>query len=95
VRELARRFGPERIILFGSHADGTATPDSDVDLLVIMDFEGRAAEQAARMDAALDRDFPLDLLVRRPREVQAAPAAGDPFLREIVEKGVVLHARPE
>jgi predicted nucleotidyltransferase len=34
VDEIARQFHPERIILFGSCAYGTPTPDSDVDLMV-------------------------------------------------------------
>ena len=37
VRRLARRFKPEQIILFGSHARGEAGPDSDVDFLVDME----------------------------------------------------------
>lgn len=32
----ARDFDPLRIILFGSHARGDATPDSDIDLLVVL-----------------------------------------------------------
>jgi len=35
VRRIVRRFAPEKIILFGSHARGTAGPDSDVDLLIV------------------------------------------------------------
>ena len=38
--QISRDFRPERIILFGSHAYGSPTPDSDVDLLVVMPFEG-------------------------------------------------------
>ena len=34
VARIVRRFHPDRVILFGSHARGTAGPDSDVDLLV-------------------------------------------------------------
>jgi predicted nucleotidyltransferase len=40
-RRVAEEFSPEKIILFGSHAYGTPTEDSDVDLLVILPFEGR------------------------------------------------------
>src|SRR5204863_6693690 len=36
VRRIADRFQPERIILFGSQARGTARPDSDVDLLIVL-----------------------------------------------------------
>lgn len=93
VEEVARQFVPERIILFGSYAEGGATPDSDMDLLVVMEFEGRARDQAARIGAFMRRDFPLDLLVRRPEDLRCAIESGDPFFREIVEKGEVLYAR--
>ncbi len=95
VSGIAQRFTPERIILFGSYADGTATRESDVDLLVVMRFEGRARDQAARIDGELERSFPLDLLVRRPEDVERALEMGDPFMTEIVQKGEVLYARPE
>ena len=36
ARQVAERFEPERIILFGSHAYGTPHAASDVDILVIM-----------------------------------------------------------
>ena len=38
---IIRDFQPERIILFGSYASGNPTPDSDVDLLVVLNFEGK------------------------------------------------------
>jgi len=37
VRQIAEKFQPEKIILFGSYAHGEPRPESDVDLLVIMD----------------------------------------------------------
>ena len=39
---IAAEFEPERILLFGSYAWGAPSPDSDVDLLVILPFEGKA-----------------------------------------------------
>ena len=44
--------------------------DSDVDLLVVMEFEGRPQEQAFEIRRALPRSFPLDLLLRRPEEIR-------------------------
>jgi predicted nucleotidyltransferase len=35
VRDIARGFEPDKIILFGSHARGDARPGSDIDLLVL------------------------------------------------------------
>jgi len=70
VGRLVRKFDPERVILFGSRAWGTPTPDSDVDLLVVMEFDGRPVEMAVRIGAECDDRFPVDLIVRRPAEVQ-------------------------
>lgn len=40
IVRLVRAFAPERIILFGSRAKGSASPDSDADLLVVADLAG-------------------------------------------------------
>ena len=89
--EIARRFKPEQIILFGSHAYGKPTPDSDVDLLVVMPCKRRPLDHALEIRLAVKAGFPLDLIVRTPAEVRRRLAWGDFFLREVTEKGTVLH----
>jgi predicted nucleotidyltransferase len=89
---IARQFAPERIILFGSHAYGTPSQDSDVDLLVVMAYEGHSALKAAEILRAIEPRIPVDLLVRTPDEVRQRLAWNDYFLREVVEKGKVLYA---
>jgi predicted nucleotidyltransferase len=91
ANEVARRFKPARIILFGSYAYGKPSPDSDVDLLVIMPCKGRSLDAALDVRRAVDAGFPLDLLVRTPAEVRKRLSLGDFFLREIVDKGIVLY----
>lgn len=91
VDEVVRHFQPERVVLFGSHAYGRPHPDSDVDLLVIMRHKGSGAVQAARIRQRVRSAFPLDLLVRTPREIRQRVRMGDGFIREILEKGQVLH----
>ena len=91
AEQIAAHFHPERIILFGSHARNSADEGSDVDLLVLMDFEGSPQEQAYRIRKALPRPFPLDLLVRRPTEAARRIRMGDYFLREVFEQGRTLH----
>ena len=93
VHALVERFKPERVILFGSHARGGADPQSDVDILVLMDFEGRPFEQAFNIRSQIARSFALDLLVRRPAEVRRRIEMGDSFLREVLEKGKILYER--
>ncbi|MBI5031516.1 MAG: nucleotidyltransferase domain-containing protein [Chloroflexi bacterium] len=93
VKQIAAQFNPEKIILFGSYAYGKPKPESDVDLLVVMDTPLRPSEQAAQIVRAIDYHFGMDLLVRRPRQIQERVALGDSFLREITEKGKVVYAR--
>lgn len=91
AREIAERFRPDRIILFGSYASGTSTPDSDVDLLVIMPTRNQL-EQAVRIDEAIeDRGFALDLIVRTPKTLKTRLRCGDYFLQDIVARGQVLY----
>ena len=47
-RRIAERFHPERIVLFGSYAEGQPTEDSDVDLLVVMPTKGSPVDQIGR-----------------------------------------------
>jgi len=89
--QISRDFRPERIILFGSHAYGSPTPDSDVDLLVVMPFEGRHTQQAIRILNKLNALTPIDLLVRTPEQVRERLAMGDFFMHEILEQGKVMY----
>ena len=94
VGRLAREFRPQRIVLFGSHARGQARKNSDVDLLVVLPFRGRSARKSADIQMRLRPTFPLDLLVRTPAQIRRRLAQGDSFLREVMEKGRILHEAP-
>jgi predicted nucleotidyltransferase len=91
ARQVAKQFHPHKIILFGSYAYGKPTEDSDVDLLIIMPFDGRGAYKSAEIATAIRPPFPADLLVRTPEQVKARVEVGDNFMREIVEKGKVIY----
>ena len=91
VDQVVQRFHPRKVILFGSHAYGRPTEDSDVDLMVIMPHRGPGARAATRIRLACPRSFPMDLVVRTPAEVRRRVRMGDPFLREVTSKGIVLH----
>jgi len=89
--EIVRRFQPERIILFGSYAYGTPNEDSDVDLLVVLPFEGRTAKQAIAIRSAVYAGFPMDLIPITPDRLKHRLEIEDFFLREVVQKGTVLY----
>jgi predicted nucleotidyltransferase len=88
---IAQEFKPEKIILFGSHAYGQPTPDSDLDLLVVMQFEGDPLEQAVAILNRLNVLVPIDLLVRTPEQIQQRLAMGDRFMGDIIERGQVMY----
>jgi len=79
-RVLAREFQPEKIILFGSYATGSATPDSDVDLIVILPFKGNTTDQVVEILGRAEAPFPMDLLVWKPSRMQR----GDSFTQSVL-----------
>lgn len=95
IRRLADRiadqFRPERVVLFGSYAHGKPTEDSDVDLLVVLDHDGRSTDKAAEIRLACHGGFPLDLLVYSPARLKARLDLGDAFLRDVIDKGTALY----
>jgi predicted nucleotidyltransferase len=98
VESIVSKLKPEKIILFGSYAYGKPTHDSDVDLLVIM--KTRKKRQVDRYLAVSrllhPRQFPVDIIVKTPKEIQDALKGGVSngfFIREILERGKVLYDR--
>jgi uncharacterized protein len=91
-RSVAAQFRPDRIILFGSYAYGKPCEDSDVDLLVVLSHDGLAARKASEIRLALPSDVPVDVIVRSPEKVRERLRMNDFFVREIMEKGLVLYA---
>jgi len=89
--EIVRWFRPERIILFGSYAYGDPSPDSDVDVLVVMRFEGSSREQATKIRSRIETPIALDLIVRTPEQISERLAMGDFFINEITTQGKVLY----
>ena len=92
-QRIAQKFAPDRIILFGSYAYGTPNEESDVDLLVVLAFQGKPYRKAAEITAAVHAGFPLDILARRPDDVERRYREADPLVREALDRGRVLYER--
>ncbi len=93
VQVIVKKFRPCKVILFGSHAKGTAGSDSDVDLLVVVDTEQSTWDFAVKISLALKHSFPMDIIVRTPEEIAKRLKMGDFFMKDIVENGKVLYER--
>jgi predicted nucleotidyltransferase len=88
---IAREFQPELIILFGSYAYGTPRDDSDIDILVVLPFEGKPTHKALEILKKINPGIPLDLIVRRPEQIKERISNNDWFMREVFEKGRRLY----
>jgi len=94
VRRIVERFHPDRVILFGSHARGTAGPDSDVDLLVVMPVSGSKREKQLEVRLAV-HEFKVskDIIVTTPEDFEWRKEIPGTVERPAAREGRVVYAR--
>jgi predicted nucleotidyltransferase len=98
ARRLAEKFHPERIILFGSYARGTADEHSDVDFLVITlaAKKGNRHKMMAAMDGALwGLSIATDIVVTTPDEFEADKQIPGTVARYVSKEGRLLYERKQ
>ena len=87
-------FHPEKILLFGSQARGTADDRSDVDILGVCSCEGKRRHLMLEMDRALGSlDHAFDILILRPEEFQIDSLIAGTVGRYASQEGKVLYER--
>ena len=93
VKRIAAQFQPDKIILFGSHAQGRAGLDSDVDLLVVMPVAGSRREKAIEIAVTL-HDIPIakDVIVVRPEDFEWRSKIVGTIERPAAREGKLLYA---
>src|SRR5713226_2533073 len=95
VKRIVKKFHPERVILFGSHARADAGPDSDVDLLVVMVFEGAPRDKELEIRLVLhDILVPKDVIVTRPEDFAWRKDVVGTIEWPAAREGKVLYAHP-
>lgn len=93
VSRIGEAMHPLRILLFGSYADGTATDDSDLDLLVVMESsEPRYKRGASIRNLFWPPKAPMDILVYTPEEVKRWNGLPNHVLTNAFKTGKVLYA---
>ena len=88
--EIKKKFEPQKIILFGSYAYGNPTRNSDIDLFIIMDTQLPLRKQAFLIRKEIKTSIPVDIIVRRPEQVEERIKMGDFFIKQIIQKGIYL-----
>lgn len=85
-------FAPEKIILFGSQAKGTARSSSDIDLCIVIETKAKR-RLAAELQTALECDKAVDLLIYTPEEWKICLEDELSFAHKLQEEGIVLYGR--
>jgi predicted nucleotidyltransferase len=94
VRRIVERFSPEKVILFGSHADGRAGPDSDVDLLVVMHpTRSKAVAELEIRKALRDYTVPKDIVVTTPAAFEWRKSLPGTIERPAAARGRVVYEK--
>jgi len=94
VQRIVARFHPDRIILFGSHAQGMPTRNSDLDILIVMPVEGSRRSKANEIDLALaDLTVPIDVIVVTPDQFERPKNVLGTIVREAVRDGRIVYER--
>src|SRR5512137_1988959 len=90
-RRIVVEFNPQKIILFGSYARGTAGPDSDVDLMVVMPVQGSRRQKRVAIRTALSgMGLAKDVIVVTPDEVERCRDLAGTIIRPALREGKVL-----
>src|SRR5262249_40440382 len=93
ARRIAEKFHPDKIILYGSYAYGQPTEGSDIDLLVIMHYEGHCLDIAQTMKHVSNLPSLAHLMVKPPEEIEWRYKGFDPLVRTALNRGKVLYER--
>jgi uncharacterized protein len=86
----------ERVELFGSKARGDSHPESDIDILVVLDAASPSNKDAvydAVMDTLLARGIYLSVLVYDRTEYDHLMSLRTPFMQNVAQEGIVLWSK--
>lgn len=88
VRQIVARLRPQKVIIFGSYAKGTATINSDLDIFVIKDTELPMARRADNLMPMLSQALiPVDVHIYTPEEVEEYTKEQFSFISSILKTG--------
>ena len=91
ITELISRYKPRKVIVFGSRARGNSSPGSDHDVLIIKETSTRRMLRREEAMRGIRQTIPLDLLILTPDELEFLQNEGSPFIRDILDNGVVVY----
>ncbi len=92
VQTIVNTIHPQKMILFGSYAEGNPSEDSDLDLLIIQDTNISRSKRGREVRKFLRRiKIPLDILVYTTQEIEEWQDVKEAFITQIMAKGKVVY----
>lgn len=92
VEQLIKLYKPQKIILFGSLANGKLNEGTDIDLFIIKDDVPMfGVDRIRQLDMMIQYRLATDFIVYKPEEVEQRLRLGDPFIKGIFQEGKVLY----
>lgn len=94
IVEDLKKYDPEKIILFGSHAWGTPNENSDLDFFIIKESDKPRNKLFRELyDCLTIYPCPMDFIIMTPKQIEQRKLIGDLFIKEVLEKGKTLYAK--
>jgi uncharacterized protein len=95
LQSVVAHFRPQRIIVFGSVARGAAGPDSDIDLLVVLDDDVPAEMLGARSVYKARKDYhrAADIMPCRASVLSARARSQGSFADVVLREGITVYER--
>jgi predicted nucleotidyltransferase len=94
VMKIARGYDPDKIILFGSYANGFPDENSDLDLLIIKNSQKSRPERGIEVRRLLAGALiPMDIMVYTHQEIAELIKNKYSFIHDAVKTGITLYER--
>jgi len=94
VNKISSGYNPEKIILFGSYANGNPNEDSDLDLFVIKETDLPRPQRTAQVRKMIYGSMnPIDLIVYTPKEIDESKENKFGFVYEVLNTEKTLYER--
>ena len=91
-KTIVEDLNPQQILIFGSRATGSSTPNSDLDLFIVNDTKHSNRTVRRRIDNLLaDRVYAVDILVRTPQEIKQNLSENNPFYHNLFQSAIMLY----